>query len=62
MCFLGNYAGGNEVDFFLWERHLMAAVAFGDGRLPRRADFAKAAFAATAESWLEGTPTRATLQ
>jgi hypothetical protein len=35
-----------KLSFFLWERHLMAAVAFGEGRLPRR-------------SWLEATPTRA---
>jgi hypothetical protein len=34
----------------------MAAVAFGEGRLLRRADFAKAALAATAESRLEPTP------
>jgi hypothetical protein len=60
-----------KLNFFLWERHLMAAAAFGEGRLPRRADFAKAALATTAESWLDlpaeasaqagATPTRATL-
>jgi hypothetical protein len=37
----------------------MAAVAFGEGRLMRRADFAKAALAATAESRLEAAPTKA---
>jgi hypothetical protein len=37
----------------------MAAVAFGEGRLQQRADFAKAALAATAESRLEAAPTRA---
>jgi hypothetical protein len=37
----------------------MAAVAFGEGRLLRIADFAKAALAATAESRLEAAPTRA---
>jgi hypothetical protein len=24
-----------KLTIFLWERHLMAAVAFGEGRLPR---------------------------
>jgi len=38
----------NQENLGAWERHLMAAVAFGEGRLPRW-------------SWLEATPTRAPL-
>jgi len=31
----GSMKRNAEVGLLLWERHLMAAVAFGEGRLPR---------------------------